>query len=42
MLIKNFLSDSRIGFEATNHYFYSLNELMEKIIASNYLIKQID
>ena len=41
MLIRNFLSDSRIGFEATNHYFYSLNELMEKIIASNYLIRQI-
>ena len=41
MLIRNYLADSRIGFEATNHYFYTINELMEKIIASNYLIKQI-
>lgn len=25
--------DSRIGFEASNHYFYSLNDLLEKIIS---------
>jgi hypothetical protein len=24
--------DSRIGFEATNHYAYSLNDLMEKVV----------
>lgn len=41
MLIKNYLSDSRIGYEATNHYFYSINELMEKIIASNWLIREL-
>ena len=42
LLIKNYLSDSRIGYEATNHYFYSINELMEKIIASNYLLKELE
>ena len=41
LLIKNYLSDSRIGYEATNHYFYSINELMEKVLASNWLIRQI-
>ncbi|MBR2912081.1 MAG: hypothetical protein IKC05_10745 [Lentisphaeria bacterium] len=25
--------DSRIGFEASNHYFYSLNDLLEKVIS---------
>ena len=24
--------DSRIGFESSNHYYYSLNDLLEKII----------
>lgn len=41
ILIRNFLSDSRIGFEAANHYFYSLGELMEKVISSNWLLRQI-
>ncbi len=34
-------SDSRIGFEAANHYFYGANELREKIIACSYLEKTI-
>lgn len=24
--------DSRIGFEASNHYYYSLNDLIEKMV----------
>ena len=24
--------DSRIGFEASNHYYYSLNDLREKVL----------
>ena len=26
------LSDSRIGFEASNHYYYTANDLKEKIL----------
>ena len=25
-------TDSRIGFEASNHYYYSLNDLIEKMV----------
>lgn len=31
-LLKLARQDSRLGFEATNHYAYTLNELLEKII----------
>ena len=30
-------ADSRIGFEASNHYFYTLNELREKAVACEWL-----
>jgi hypothetical protein len=33
--------DSRIGFEASNHYYYSLNDLREKVISCEYLKKQL-
>ena len=33
-------SDSRIGFEASNHYYYTINDLKEKIINCEYLKKQ--
>jgi hypothetical protein len=29
--------DSRIGFEASNHYFYTVQDLKEKIINLHYL-----
>lgn len=29
--------DSRIGFEASNHYYYTANDLKEKVINSEYL-----
>jgi hypothetical protein len=29
--------DSRIGFEATNHYAYTLNDLMEKVLNVEWL-----
>ena len=29
--------DSRIGFEASNHYYYSLNDLREKVLNCEYL-----
>lgn len=32
--------DSRIGFEAANHYFYSRNELMEKVINCEYMLNK--
>ena len=31
--------DSRIGYEASNHYFYTENDLMEKILNCEYLKK---
>lgn len=34
--------DSRIGFEATNHYFYVPQDLLEKIINCRYLLDQED
>ena len=30
--------DSRIGFEASNHYYYTLNDLAEKVITCQYII----
>ncbi len=40
-LLKVVKSDSRIGFEAANHYFYGENELREKIIQCRYLRKKL-
>ncbi|KKR03706.1 MAG: hypothetical protein UT30_C0021G0005 [Candidatus Uhrbacteria bacterium GW2011_GWF2_39_13] len=31
------MRDSRIGFEASNHYFYTLNDLREKVLNCEYL-----
>ena len=31
-------SDSRLGFEASNHYFYVPNDLMEKVLNCRYLL----
>lgn len=33
--------DSRLGFEATNHYAYTLNDLQEKIINCYWLLEKI-
>ena len=33
--------DSRFGFEASNHYYYSLNDLREKVISCNFILKQL-
>ena len=33
--------DSRIGFEASNHYYYTLNDLAEKVITCQYIIDQL-
>ena len=35
-------ADSRIGFEAANHYFYGENELREKIIACRALLDSLN
>ncbi|MFC1454122.1 hypothetical protein ACFLQL_02975 [Verrucomicrobiota bacterium] len=40
MLTRIVRDDSRIGFEATNHYYYTVNTLMEKALNCNYLKKQ--
>ena len=34
-------TDSRIGFEASNHYFYTLNDLREKVINCTYILEQL-
>lgn len=33
--------DSRIGFEATNHYFYVPQDLLEKLVNCDYLLRQL-
>ena len=33
--------DARIGFEASNHYFFTQNNLVEKIVNCNYLKEQL-
>ncbi|MDD3153279.1 MAG: hypothetical protein PHS41_00310 [Victivallaceae bacterium] len=37
-MLKLVLSDPRIGFEPSNHYMFTANELMEKIINCEFLI----
>ena len=34
------LEDSRIGFEATNHYYYVPNDLLEKIVSCRQVLSQ--
>lgn len=34
--------DSRIGFEQSNHYYYSLNDLKEKVISTLFLIRKLN
>jgi hypothetical protein len=34
--------DSRIGFEASNHYYYTENTLMEKVFNCHYLLKHAE
>ncbi|MBQ7176304.1 MAG: hypothetical protein IJS08_02725 [Victivallales bacterium] len=33
--------DSRIGFEASNHYYYTLNDLAEKVINCKYILEHL-
>ena len=35
-------ADPRIGFEASNHYFYSLNDLREKVISCSWILKELN
>ena len=35
------IEDSRIGFEATNHYAYSPNDLREKVLNCEWLLRTI-
>jgi DNA polymerase III delta prime subunit len=34
-------NDSRIGFEASNHYYYTINDLKEKVLNCEHLLKQL-
>ena len=34
--------DSRIGFEASNHYFYSLNDLREKAVSCLCILRELE
>ena len=34
--------DSRIGFEASNHYYYTLNDLMEKMVNCEYILNELN
>lgn len=40
-LLKVMKLDSRIGFEASNHYYYTVNDLKEKILNCEFLKQQI-
>ena len=40
-LIKLRAIDSRLGFEASNHYFYTMNDLEEKLINLRYCEEQL-
>ena len=40
-LIAFVLSDGRIGFEASNHYYYNANLLKEKLINMDKLISEL-
>ena len=33
--------DSRIGFEASNHYYYTLNDLMEKVVSCSFILREL-
>lgn len=33
--------DSRIGFEASNHYYYTVNDLREKVISCSAIIDEL-
>ena len=33
--------DSRIGFEASNHYYYTLNDLREKVLSCALMLEKI-
>ncbi|OQA83355.1 MAG: hypothetical protein BWY31_02894 [Lentisphaerae bacterium ADurb.Bin242] len=35
-------ADSRIGFEASNHYYYSLNDLREKVICCENILAELN
>lgn len=34
--------DSRVGFEASNHYFYSLNDLREKVLNCRFVMESLE
>ena len=36
------LRDSRIGFEASNQYYYVPQDLLEKILNCRFLLKQLE
>ena len=35
-------TDSRIGFEASNHYYYSLNDLREKVVSCENILSELN
>ena len=41
-LIELMAQDARVGFEASNHYFYTERNLLEKIINTDKLIKELN
>ena len=34
--------DSRVGFEASNHYFYTLNDLREKVLSCRFVMESLE
>ncbi len=36
------LDDSRIGFEASNHYYYMPLDLVEKVVNCEFVVKRLD
>ena len=42
LMLKLLRKDSRLGYEASNHYLYTENDFLEKIINCEFLLKQIN
>jgi len=35
------IRDSRIGFEASNHYYYTVQDLCEKALNCRYIVEEL-
>ena len=40
MLYRIVCRDSKVGFEASNHYYYTPNDLLEKVINCRHILEE--